>query len=137
METRLLGEFSLRLLPTCRHEEVAHPARPLPQLVALQCLQLACNVRSGSQILIHQGVCRLGAEAEHRRLLSPREITANSSAGNAKILQYGGLNYPRRHNMCTIVLSDGCFQPALFSIDGLSALGQLLACFLQLGMSQS
>ena len=86
METRSLGELSLCLLPTCHRKEVAHPVRPLPQLVAFQCLQLARNIPSGSQIPICRTVCRLGAEAGHRRLLSPRELMADSSAGNAKIL---------------------------------------------------
>ena len=52
METRSLGELSLRLLPTYCREKVVHPVHPLPQLIALQCLQLARNVRSSSQIPI-------------------------------------------------------------------------------------
>ena len=118
------------MLPTCRYEEFAHPARPLPQLVALQCFQLARDLRSGSQVAICRTVCRLGAEDGRRRLLSSRELTANSSAGNAKIFQDRGLNHTRRHGMRSIVLSNSSFQLALFSVDGLSALSQLLVCFL-------
>ena len=70
-------------------------------------------------------------------MLSPRELVANSSARNAEILQDRGLDHTRRCGMRSIVLSNGGFQPTLFSFGGLCLLSQLLAGLLQLGMSHS